>query len=185
MKSVTSHDPSCTKAGLFRILLGISCAVALVACLPQISHAQGCQIGFQPGSPITDANITGNPAAPLAKWADASTIQSGFPCMDYLYDWDVATKAGGHAMPTLQKSVTVFSKRDGANLYMGFRVLDQTQNRQDLGHVGEQLLIGVRVIRLRERVPGKKYDIGFMLQGVAQHGIYHAGQIAILKKTRL
>jgi len=39
--------------------------------------------------------------------------------------------------------------------------------------------------RLRERVPGKKYDIGFMLQGVAQHELYHAGQIAILKKTRL
>lgn len=39
--------------------------------------------------------------------------------------------------------------------------------------------------RLRERVPGKPYDVGFMLQGVAQHEIYHAGQIAILKKTRL
>jgi uncharacterized damage-inducible protein DinB len=39
--------------------------------------------------------------------------------------------------------------------------------------------------RLRERVPGKKYDIGFMLHGVAQHELYHAGQIAILKKTYL
>ena len=39
--------------------------------------------------------------------------------------------------------------------------------------------------RLREQVPGKKYDIGFMLEGVAQHELYHAGQIAILKKTRL
>ena len=39
--------------------------------------------------------------------------------------------------------------------------------------------------RLRERVPGKPYDVGFMLEGVAQHEIYHAGQIAILKKTRL
>jgi uncharacterized damage-inducible protein DinB len=39
--------------------------------------------------------------------------------------------------------------------------------------------------RLRERVPGKKYDIYFMLHGVAQHELYHAGQIAILKKTRL
>jgi len=39
--------------------------------------------------------------------------------------------------------------------------------------------------RLRERVPGKPYDIGFMLQGVAQHELYHAGQIAILKKTCL
>jgi len=39
--------------------------------------------------------------------------------------------------------------------------------------------------RLTERVPGKKYNIYFMLHGVAQHELYHAGQIAILKKTRL
>jgi len=38
--------------------------------------------------------------------------------------------------------------------------------------------------RLRERVPGKKYDFHFMLHGVAQHELYHAGQIAILKKAR-
>ena len=44
---------------------------------------------------------------------------------------------------------------------------------------------GLSDARLRERVPGKPYDVGFMLQGVAQHEIYHAGQIAILKKTRL
>jgi len=36
--------------------------------------------------------------------------------------------------------------------------------------------------RLRERVPGKKYDFYLMLHGVAQHELYHAGQIAILKK---
>jgi uncharacterized damage-inducible protein DinB len=39
--------------------------------------------------------------------------------------------------------------------------------------------------QLGERVPGKKYNIRFMLDGVAQHELYHAGQIAILKKTRL
>ncbi len=39
--------------------------------------------------------------------------------------------------------------------------------------------------RLRERVPGKKYDFYFLLHGVAQHELYHAGQIAILKKARL
>jgi uncharacterized damage-inducible protein DinB len=38
--------------------------------------------------------------------------------------------------------------------------------------------------RLRERVPGKKYDFYHMLHGVAQHELYHAGQIAILKKAR-
>ena len=36
--------------------------------------------------------------------------------------------------------------------------------------------------RLRERVPGKKYDFYHLLHGVAQHELYHAGQIAILKK---
>ena len=38
--------------------------------------------------------------------------------------------------------------------------------------------------RLRERVPGKRYDFYHMLHGVAQHELYHAGQIAILKKAR-
>ena len=38
--------------------------------------------------------------------------------------------------------------------------------------------------RLRERVPGKGHDIYFMLHGVVQHELYHAGQIAILKKAR-
>jgi uncharacterized damage-inducible protein DinB len=36
--------------------------------------------------------------------------------------------------------------------------------------------------RLRDRVPGKKYDFHHMLHGVAQHELYHAGQIAILRK---
>jgi len=39
--------------------------------------------------------------------------------------------------------------------------------------------------RLTDRVPGKNYNVYFMLHGVAQHELYHAGQIAILKKTRL
>ena len=38
--------------------------------------------------------------------------------------------------------------------------------------------------RLRERVPGKRYDFYFMLHGVGQHELYHAGQIAILKKAQ-
>jgi uncharacterized damage-inducible protein DinB len=38
--------------------------------------------------------------------------------------------------------------------------------------------------RLRERVPGKRYDFCFMLHGIAQHELYHAGQIAILKKMQ-
>jgi len=37
--------------------------------------------------------------------------------------------------------------------------------------------------RLRDRVPGKRYDFYHMLHGMAQHELYHAGQIAILKKA--
>jgi len=37
--------------------------------------------------------------------------------------------------------------------------------------------------RLDNRVPGKPYSIYFMLHGVIQHNLYHAGQIALLKKA--
>jgi uncharacterized damage-inducible protein DinB len=37
--------------------------------------------------------------------------------------------------------------------------------------------------RLHDRVPGKKYNFHHMLHGVAQHELYHAGQIALLKKA--
>ena len=37
--------------------------------------------------------------------------------------------------------------------------------------------------RLRERVPGKRYNFYHMLHGIAQHELYHAGQMAILKKA--
>jgi len=38
--------------------------------------------------------------------------------------------------------------------------------------------------QLRDQVPGKRYDFYHMLHGIAQHELYHAGQIAILKKAR-
>jgi uncharacterized damage-inducible protein DinB len=53
-------------------------------------------------------------------------------------------------------------------------------------HTHDELVKMVAVLpesRLRERVPGKRYDFYFMLHGVAQHTLYHAGQIAILKKA--
>ncbi len=38
--------------------------------------------------------------------------------------------------------------------------------------------------RLRDRVPGKRYNFYHMLHGIAQHELYHAGQIALLKKAQ-
>ena len=37
--------------------------------------------------------------------------------------------------------------------------------------------------QLRKRCPGKRYDLCHLLHGVVQHELYHAGQIAILKKA--
>jgi uncharacterized damage-inducible protein DinB len=42
---------------------------------------------------------------------------------------------------------------------------------------------GLSEQRLRERVPGKRYNFYHMLHGIAQHELYHAGQMAILKKA--
>ena len=36
--------------------------------------------------------------------------------------------------------------------------------------------------RLSEIVPGKDYTVEYMLRGLTSHHIYHAGQIALLKK---
>jgi uncharacterized damage-inducible protein DinB len=38
--------------------------------------------------------------------------------------------------------------------------------------------------RLNETVPGKDYPIRFMLVGLIQHHVYHAGQISLIKKLQ-
>ena len=55
-------------------------------------------------------------------------------------------------------------------------------------HVHEELVRAVAQFpdaRLGDRVPGKQgahYNFYYMLHGVVQHELYHAGQIALLKK---
>jgi uncharacterized damage-inducible protein DinB len=57
-------------------------------------------------------------------------------------------------------------------------------------HAHEELLAATAAFpdaRLEERVPGKQgahYTYYYMLHGVVQHELYHAGQIALLKKSQ-
>jgi hypothetical protein len=60
------------------------------------------------------------------------------------------------------------------------------------GAVGHFFLVGERLAaaiaefpdaRLRETVPGRKYDFYFLFHGIVQHNLYHGGQIALLKKA--
>ena len=44
---------------------------------------------------------------------------------------------------------------------------------------------GLSGAALGETVPGKDYTIGYMLHGILQHNVYHAGQIALLRKALL
>ena len=66
----------------------------------------------------------------------------------------------------------------------------QTKWREAIAHAKRthDLLVktvaGLPESRLRERVPGKKYDFYHLLHGVVQHELYHAGQIAVLRKAR-
>ena len=46
-----------------------------------------------------------------------------------------------------------------------------------------QLVSAMKESRLNDQVPGKDYDLRFMLTGAAQHAAYHGGQISLLKKT--
>lgn len=48
-----------------------------------------------------------------------------------------------------------------------------------------KIVAGLSDNRLRNRVPGKRYDFYHMLHGITQHELYHAGQMAILKKAVL
>jgi len=58
----------------------------------------------------------------------------------------------------------------------------------EVGRVQEELVKAVSALprsQLDEMVPGKEgahYTFYYMLHGVAQHELYHAGQIALLKK---
>ncbi len=48
----------------------------------------------------------------------------------------------------------------------------------------QEALVRFPETRLSETVPGRDHSFFVMLHGVVQHGLYHAGQIAMLKKSK-
>ena len=47
----------------------------------------------------------------------------------------------------------------------------------------EKAVTALAESRLAETVPGRDYSVYFMLHGLVQHDLYHAGQIALLKRA--
>jgi uncharacterized damage-inducible protein DinB len=57
--------------------------------------------------------------------------------------------------------------------------------KQDLRRAHEELEEAIGLLqesRLADTVPGQRYTVYVMLHGAVQHNLYHAGQIALLKK---
>ena len=58
--------------------------------------------------------------------------------------------------------------------------------RDELRRTQDELLAALATTgdeRLEQTVPGREYPFYVLLHGVVQHDVYHAGQIAILKKA--
>jgi uncharacterized damage-inducible protein DinB len=54
----------------------------------------------------------------------------------------------------------------------------------DRGHADlQKAVMRITDRQLAESVPGPEYTVYFMLHGTVQHALYHAGQIALLKKV--
>lgn len=54
-----------------------------------------------------------------------------------------------------------------------------------LFEVKEQLAAAIEKfgdVRMAEIVPGRQYDFYYLFHGIVQHSLYHAGQIALVKK---
>jgi uncharacterized damage-inducible protein DinB len=74
-----------------------------------------------------------------------------------------------------------FGHIDHVNEAAWRQALDTLQrNHRELIKAASQLTES----RLNDPVPGKDYNLLFMLMGAAQHAAYHGGQIALLKRAR-
>jgi uncharacterized damage-inducible protein DinB len=57
---------------------------------------------------------------------------------------------------------------------------------EQLGYAHRMLAADVRALEdaaLDAMIPGLKYSVWILLHGIAEHGTYHAGQIALLKRA--
>ncbi len=120
-----------------------------------------------------------------AERAAARPIKNGHTIWElvlHIAAWDgaVRRRMGGVAV-TLSDAENFPPVRDTSEAAWGKALAE-------VRHAHEELMAAVSAMtdtRLYERVPGKEgahYTFYYMLHGVVQHELYHAGQIALLKK---
>jgi len=127
---------------------------------------------------LGDVNATVASARPIP---DAHTI---WELVLHIAAWDkvVTSRIGGTAtMPTDDEN---FPKVKDSSETAWRRTQEQLWQTHD---ALVKAVAGFPDARLMERVPGKTqdyYNFFYMFSGIVQHELYHAGQIALLKKFR-
>jgi len=113
-------------------------------------------------TPLADAHSIWELVLHVAAWDEAALVRlSGKKCQP----------KGAENFPPVANSTPAAWRKAVAEMTRTHRALVKT-------------VAALPDSRVRDRVPGKPYDFYHMLHGVAQHELYHAGQIAILKKAK-
>src|SRR5438067_4366707 len=118
-----------------------------------------------------------------AKLAAAKPVPGGHSIWEivrHMATWQnvVRRRLGGETIGDLPPELDWPSVPDKSETAWRQAVEDLTQSKQKL----HEVIIQLGDNRLGDPVPGKDYSVYVMLHGVIQHNLYHAGQIAILKK---
>jgi uncharacterized damage-inducible protein DinB len=123
---------------------------------------------------LKDVDATTAAAKPLAD------VHSIWELVLHVAVWDNATLrrlAGEKTQPTGTDNFPIVPKRPTDAAWRK-AIADTKRTHERL----VKTVAALPEARLRDRVPGKRYDFYHLLHGVVQHELYHAGQIAILRK---
>jgi uncharacterized damage-inducible protein DinB len=112
--------------------------------------------------PVPGAHTIAELALHIATWEDVVRRRLGGEVVDTLpddQDWPAPQQEGPAAWDALRKR------------------LDEVHARL------EAAVAALPEARLAEPVAARDYDVSYMLHGILQHSLYHAGQIALLRKA--
>ena len=119
-------------------------------------------VDLAPAKPLDQAHSIWEIALHIGNWLDVivERLNGKARHPSHQEDWPEVTDFGESAWREVIQQVEA-----------SFDRLDQT-----IGRLTDE--------NLNDAVPGKKYNVYFMLHGVIQHSLYHAGQIAVLKLSQ-
>lgn len=97
-----------------------------------------------------------------------------------VWEWVVARRlAGKTADPTPAQDWPPVGDTSAAAWKRALKLLERRHRE------AHRVIAALTDASLRKPVPGASYSAYVLAHGAGQHGIYHAGQIALLKKARL